>query len=291
MAASNNLIDAVTRFTNADVDAFRRQWNAQIDEKQENPQKQAVFEKTQKYVQNKNLLAGGISVKVQMKYTSLSGDVKERFVVIRRVFKAGKDVLVDAFCLDINAPRLIKMKNILQIVDLQNRTLYSRPEIFFAEVLGIELPKTVTKEPVKQVPTTPAYSFNSSLKNGELKTAIDRTRHEITALLFISAMDGHRHDEELKKVLEYVRKRCPDMSFNDADLMHYLQMNYPDAQSFYFSLERILGKEGWVVKMFLEKLMELIVADGHTDEKEKLFLADFLRILEEEGFELNFKTA
>ena len=67
-------------------------------------------------------------------------------------------------------------------------------------------------------------------------------------------------------------------------------MNYPDTQSFYFSLERIVGNEGWIVKMFLEKLMALIVADGRIDDKEKLFLADFLRVLEEEGFELKFKT-
>ena len=42
--------------------------------------------------------------------------------------------------------------------------------------------------------------------------------------------------------------------------------------------------------MFLEKLLELVVADGKKDEQEKLFLADFFKILEEEGFELNFKT-
>ena len=51
----------------------------------------------------------------------------------------------------------------------------------------------------------------------------------------------------------------------------------------------IVDKEGWVVKMFLEKMLELIVADGIQTEKEKLFIADFLRILEEEGFELNEK--
>ena len=40
MALNENLIDAVTRFTNTDVDTFRREWNAQINEKAETPEKQ-----------------------------------------------------------------------------------------------------------------------------------------------------------------------------------------------------------------------------------------------------------
>ena len=294
MATSNNLMDAVVRFTGTDVDAFRREWNAQIDGSAETPEKQAVFEQAQKNIQSKNLIAGGISAKVLMKYTSLSGEVKNRSVIIRRIFKSGKEMFIDAFCLDINAPRIIKMQNILQIVDEKTKTLYAQPLAFFADVLGVDIgeksEQNTIRQPKPAVCAAPTYAFNSTLKDGELKTAIDRTRHEITALLFVSAMDGDRDPRELQKVVEYVHKRCPDLTFDDAHLMRYLQMNYPDAQSFYFALERILGKEGWVVKMFLEKLLELIVADGRTDEKEKLFLADFLRILQEEGFDLNFKT-
>ena len=288
MATENSLIDAVVRFTNSDVDEFRRQWNAQIDTTAETAQKQAVFEAEQKKVQGKNLLAGGISCRVKIKYTSLSGELKDREVVIRRVFKSGSEILIDALCLDINAPRLIKMDNIVQLTDIQNKTLYTKPELFFDEVLGIEVNQK--QEKAQNNNSAPQYQFNSSLKNGELKTAIDMTRHEITALLFVSGIDGAKDISELKKVIEYVHRRCPNLNFDDAQLMHYLQINYPDTQSFYFALERILGKEGWIVKMFLEKLLELVVADGKKDDREKLFLADFFKILEEEGFELNFKT-
>ena len=288
MASENSLLDAVARFTNTDVDDFRREWNAQIDGKAETEEKQKAFEKEQKKLTGNNLLVGGVSTRVKMKYTSLSGELKEREVVIRRVFKSGKDFLIDALCLDINAPRLIKMSNILQLVDIQTKTLYTKSEVFFDEVLGVELnekPKQVQIQPQNE------YRFNSSLKNGELKTALDMTRHEITALLFVSGLDGDKDIRELQKVVEYVHRRCPNLSFDDAQLLHYLQINYPDTQSFYFSLERILGKEGWIVKMFLEKLLELVVADGKKDEREKLFLADFFKILQEEGFELNFKTS
>ncbi|MBE6449142.1 MAG: hypothetical protein E7013_00370 [Alphaproteobacteria bacterium] len=293
MAVSNELMDAVARFTDADVNAFRKEWNSQAVEKVESPQKQAIFEKVQKKLSGKNLIEGGLSVQVFVKYTSLSGELKQREIIIRRVFKTGKEILIDALCLDINSPRIIKLKNILQLVDIQTKTLYVHPEQFFEDVLGISLfqekkeEQSIQKE--NKMPNM-VSSFSKSLKNGQLKTALDRTRHEITVLSFISDMDGTRDTRELVKIIEYVHKRCPDLDFDDADLMHYLQINRLDVQSFYFSLERILGKEGWVVKMFLEKMLELIVADGIQTEKEKLFIADFLRILEEEGFELNFKN-
>ena len=274
MALNENLIDAVTRFTNTDVDAFRREWNAQIDGKAETPEKQAVFEKTQKKIQAKNLLEGGISARVLMKYTSLSGELKEREVVIRRVFKNGKGFLLDVLCLDINAPRIIKLQNVLQVTDKITNKSYTYKE-FFKDILALNAAKETANSTSKQPSSAPIGE--SSLKDGELKTAIDRTRHEITALLFISAVDGQRDERELQKIIEYVHKRCPDLTFDDSKLLDYLHMNYPDTQSFYFSLERIVGNEGWIVKMFLEKLMALIVADGRIDDKEKLFLAESMR--------------
>lgn len=285
MATSGSLLDAVARFTNADVDVFRREWNSQIDGKAETAEKQALFEKSRKQVLSKNLVAGGISVNVFMKYTSLSGEEKERNVVIRRVFKCGRGFLVDVFCLDLKVPRLIKMQNISRIIDPRTNNSYDY-KTFFRDILGLDIDYHTSVEKTEK-----KTEAKSSLKNGELKTAINMTRHEITALLYMSSVDGDRDERELKKIVEYVHARCPNLTFDDEGLMQYLRMNYPDTQSFYFSLERIIGNEGWIVKMFLEKMMALIVADGRIDEKEELFLADFLRVLEEEGFVLKFKNS
>ena len=297
MTSDTALMDAVARFAGQDVVAFRNEWNAANTPPAETKEKQEVFSHVQKQASPKNLLAGGISVKVKMKYVSLTGEPKDRPVVIRRVFKNGSHIFVDALCLDINAPRLIKLENIKQITDIASENVYVNVPQFFEQVLGIDLsevPLSQQKPVQLQTNEATAQRPQSSTLTGsgsEMKTAIDRARYEITALLYVSAIDGQRDERELQKVIEYVHKRCPDLSFTDDAMMQYLKMNYPDTQSFYYALERILGKEGWVVKMFLEKLMELIVADGKTDEKEKLFLADFLAVLQNEGFELNFKNS
>ena len=277
---NDTLMDAVARFTGADVDAFRREWNAQLPDDEPSEKQDGLSDDA-----NAKLLQGGISARVLIKYVDTTKKAVEREVVLRRAIKSKSDVFIDVFCLDIQAPRLIKLQDIIQIVDIKTKTFYADPVRFLDGVLGLDiLPKNAEKKPQYVATNTQP----SSLLQGELKTAINLTRYEITALLFFAGVDEERHPAELKTIVEYVHSRCPNLTFKDSDLLNYLNMIYPDNQSFYYALERILGQETWIVRMFVEKLMALIKADGKVDEREKLFLADFLRVLEEEGFQLNF---
>ena len=289
MADNEILMNAVARFIDKDVEAFRREWNGR-DTQQETAE--IVSQSTMQM--QKSTEQGGFSVRVLMKYTSVSGEIIERQVVLRRTFKSKNDMFVDALCLDTNRPCLVSLSNIIQIIDVKTKTLYSNPQYFFENVLGLDLSSYSTDnqkmvQSVQSVPQQASPVGQSSLANGELKTAIELTRYEVTGLLFVSGIDGDRDVRELKTVVDYVHSRCPNLNFNDADLMKYLQMFYPDNQSFYFALERIVGQEGWVVRMFVEKLIELVKADGRVDSRESLFLSDFLHALKEEGFDLDFK--
>ena len=287
MSDNEMLMGAVARFVDKDVETFRREWNSAVTRTINERNTAQEVEQIQKSTEQ-----GGFSVRVLMKYSSVSGEIIERQVVLRRTFKNKNDVFVDALCLDINKPCLVNLKNIIQIIDIKTKTLYSKPISFFENVLGLNLPDSTdnqkSEQLVQKTIQQPAPSGQSSLIKGELKTAIDLTRYEVTALLFISGIDGDRDPRELKTIVDYVHARCPNLSFNDDDLMNYLQMFYPDNQSFFFALERILGLESWIVKMFVEKLIALITADRRIDEKERLFLSDFMRVLKEEGFELHF---
>jgi len=279
---NDTLMDAVARFTDEDVNAFRREWNAQF-EQTEAPLPQTA-DNHSKNVHKTALMQGAISARVLMRYLSSSSQSEERQVIVRRVIKTAKDIFVDVFCLDISAPRLVKLDNIVQIVDINTKTMYPNPRNFFENVLEVDL----ADKPV-QAPVPKANQGQSSLQKGELKTAIDLTRYEITALLFCSGVDGNRDAAELRSVVDYVHARCPNLSFHDADLLQYLRMIYPDNQSFYDALEKILQKEAWVIQMFVEKLISLIKADGKIEQREKEFLSEFISILKEEGVDLNFE--
>ena len=239
-----------------------------------------------KHLQSKNVLASGISVLAEVDYTSLSGNAQHRDVVIRRVMKSGKDIFIDAFCLGIKAPRLIKMASIQKIKDKKSGQEFTNPAEFFENILGVDMAEKPQKGFDLNSIQTPLQASNSS--RGELKTAIARTRNEITALMFIAGVDDSRDHVEFEQIAQYVHRRCPDLVFKDEDLYQYLNMLYPDQESFYQSMERILGSEGWVVKLFLEHMIHLISSDGKIDEKERIFLAEVMTILKNEGFVIKF---
>ena len=273
MSTSAQLLETIARFTGEDVTAFRQSLDTSKPKAQEVAQ----------HLKSQNVLATGISVAAEIEYNSLSGHHQDRHVIIRRVLKSNNEFFVDAFCQEIKAPRLIKLSSILKITDKTGK-VYENAFDFFENVLGIKLQKSTETIPS----SAPQYQLSSSMEKGEMKTAIDRTRNELTALLFVAAMDGHKDRVEYDKMAQYVHKRCPDLTFNNDDLIQYLTLINPDTQSFYLSLEKILGMDGWVVKMFLEALMTMIMSDGEVHEKEKLFLAELFRILEEEGFKIEF---
>ncbi len=275
METADTLLKAIARLTGEDVNALETARQQPVS----NPE-------VQKHLNSKNVLASGVSVLAEVDYTSLSGNPQHRDIVIRRVMKSGQEIFIDAFCLGIKAPRLIKMSAVQKIKDKKNDKEYDNPADFFADVLGIDLDEK----------TAPAFDLNAiqsplqakTASTGELKTAISRTRNEITVLMFIAGVDGNRDHVEFKQIAEYVHRRCPDLNFKDEDLYRYLNLLYPDRESFYQSMERILGKEGWVVKLSLEHMIHLINSDGKIDEKERFFLAEVMTVLKNEGFVIKF---
>lgn len=276
METADSLLKAIAHLTGENLEDLEKEHSTPVA----NPE-------IQKHLKSKNILASGISVLAEVDYTSLSGKKQHRDIVIRRVIRSGKDIFMDAFCLEIKAPRLIKISNIQKIKDKKSSKEYDNPFDFLENQLGIELEEKKSSSSFDLNSIQSPLQASSSSK-GELKTAIARTRNEITALMFIAGVDGKRQQEEFSQIAQYVHRRCPDLVFKDEDLYQYLMMLYPDQESFYQSMERILGNEGWVVKLFLEHLIHLISSDGTIDEKERIFLAEIMTILKNEGFLIKF---
>ena len=258
---------------------------------------------------SKTVLAKGVSALVQMEYTSLSGNHKDREVVIRRVVKGRSGTFLDVFCLDIQEPRLVKIQSVSKIYDINTDEEHTDVVAYLRDFLGIEVPtraKEETPEPIVQqekVAPTPVSSFSVPAPAPKampkqtvptdplsgLKEAVALTRHELTAMVFMSAVDGERDTSEYDEIIKYVHTRCPHLSFSDELLVNYLNRLYPDEESFYQAFEVIIEKEGSVLSLFLETLIHLVYADGVIDENERNFLESIFAILSMEGYNIQYK--
>ncbi|MDY6408065.1 MAG: hypothetical protein SPL08_05150 [Pseudomonadota bacterium] len=216
----------------------------------------------------------GISLLVSIKYKSLSDHLKERDILIRRVIKNKNDLYLDGIAMDIRAPRLIKVSCIIEVHDITSGRVYQNPLDFIENRLGI------------------AVSGNHSQKqtNNDFPQVISRTAHEMTVLMYLVAIDGHREKSERETVFRYIKSRTQDLVYPDSELNDYLIALAPDTESFTIALQEVLKKEKSVVQHFVETILDIIMVDGHIDPRERNFLIRLMSVLEQEGYEITLPS-
>lgn len=223
-----------------------------------------------------NIIADAISVKAEIQYTSLSGKDKQREVIIRRLLRSGSHLFMDALCVEINEPRLIKVDQISRIEDKGTHRVYTDPLVFIEQRLKIRL-ESATQP-------TAAESLND-----ELMTAIHLARAEITALMFFARADRKLLPEEVDTVIDYVHHRCQHLTFQDKDLRSYLMGLTPDPASFNAAIHAIVKQDSWILQMFIESMMSLIAKDLTITPEESELAQQVIALAEKEGYEIEYE--
>lgn len=220
--------------------------------------------------QNAHETRVGVSMLVGITYKSTDGTIKERDFLIRRVVHVKNDVYIDGLAVDIKAPRLIKVSHIVKIDDIGTGRKYDNPYKFLQDKLGVGVEDTILPE-----------------KLPEFAKVIERMHNEITVLMYVVAIDGIREKVERGVIANYVRAQTPDLTYTDTELDEYLISIAPDATSAGMAFQRILVKDKAVLQPFVEALINVIMANGTADEKERIFLAKVLDLLEKRGFQFD----
>jgi len=228
-----------------------------------------------------NELNSGISVLVSMSYQSISGNKKDRDILIRRVIHSQGAYYIDGVAMDIRAPRLIKVANISSIRDIGSGKVYTDPYAFLRERLGVSVASPHTSETLAGMPTL------APAKKNEFPKVLERCAHEMTVLMYLVAIDGVRRKSERDRVIRYVQARTTDLQYDVKDLNEYLISLAPDEESFTAALARVLAKDKAVVQPFVETILDVIMADGHVDDKERAFLIRIMDLLEQDGYDID----
>lgn len=233
-----------------------------------------------------NIVADAISVHASVHYTSLSGKDQQREVIIRRLLRSGSHLFMEAFCPIINEPRLIKVDQIISIEDIAAHYVDNDPIHFIEHRLGISLSPAQTQPLEQPQPSPQEKEFEM---NGELFTAMRLTRAEMTALMFFARADRELLPEEVDVVIDYVHRRCPHLTFKDADLKNYLVTLVPDPESFNIAIRQIVQKEPWILQMFIENMMTLIARDQKITPEESELAQQVIALVEKQGFEIEYE--
>ena len=212
----------------------------------------------------------GVSVMVTVGYKSMTGNIKNRDFLIRRIIQSKNDYFLDGLAIDIHAPRLIKVSQISFIQDKVTRQTYSNPYRFLQDILGVHVQGGLLADTMT-----------------DFAKAIQETGHEITVLMYLVAIDGVRSSSERKKVLEYIKRRVPYLNYDESKMNDYLISMAPDDDSFSMAFQRVLKKGIVVIQPLFETVLSIIMADDQIHAKERAFLARLIDLLKQDGYVFN----
>lgn len=232
-----------------------------------NPQMPQMVQDTIKGTREKE---SGYALLANIIYKSISGNEKDRDFLIRRVIHSKNDMFIDGMAMDIRAPRLVKVSEIKQIRDVGTGRIYDNAYKFLQERMGLHVKNEILPEKLNTF--------------GEL---IKRMHNEITVLMYVVALDGIREKSERMAVMKYVKEHTQDLQYTDEELNDYLISVAPDAESAGMAFQRILRKDRQNIQDFISALISVIMSNGKADDKERVFLAKVMDLLETKGFVFN----
>jgi len=240
--------------------------------KEQEPTSQNLPKTVAEHLGSKDERGIGISMLVSMSYKSLSGNVKNRDILIRRLVQSRGEFFINGLAMDIKAPRLIKVKDISEIRDVIMGKVYTNPVEFIENRLGIPLVSDAQK----------AKSVQS-----DFQKVIERTGPAMTVLMYLSGIDGVRRPAERQKIMDHVRSRTQDLNYSDEELNEYLISLAPDLESFKMALQQVLSKDKDVIQKVVQSMLSVITIDNKIDDRERAFISRIISLLEQEGFEFN----
>lgn len=213
-------------------------------------------------------IATALSVALGFIYWDEDGQMIDRIITVRRLFARGGDILIDAFCHDVSAPRLIPFSKGIRLYQLQTMTACENPrEFLLYHVAGL--------------------IGGSHFDSAGFAQALSVVRYDLAALAFVAKADFNKSDEEKELMLSYILQRCPTIDFDEKEMLDYISMLVPDEQSFFEAIEIVVKQPHDIVFLFVHTFLQMLLSDGVLHENERDLLAELLYLLQLEGVELH----
>ncbi len=214
------------------------------------------------------VIASALSVAVGFAYRDDDDGFVDRIITVRRLIRRRGDILIDAFCHDIAAPRLIPFSRGVKLYDLRTMTAVDDPRGFLLRVVA-------------------GVSGKKDGNDAGFIAALSVVRYDLAALAFAARADFGKSDEENRIMLAYVMQRCPTIDFDESEMLRYIAMLVPDEQSYFEAIETVVGQPRNVVSLFAHTFLQMVLSDGVLHENERELLAELLCLLRARGMDLN----
>lgn len=193
-------------------------------------------------------------------------------VAIRNVWEKDNGTFFDIYVHRLKKSFVFDSVFIKEIVDLNNNVKYQSIPSFINDY------KTSLNDDFEDI--------NSKVKKNE-NSILNRIRNDLILLVFMADAWGYDGNIKDKIIYDYVVKEvAAAKSFSKQFISNYVSMLQPETKDFYEALMSIKSKSPKQAERLLNEIIKICRVDGQMHYKERMYLADIIYILRENGLKI-----
>lgn len=203
----------------------------------------------------------------------LKGDrIYAENVAIRNIWEKDDGVFFDMYVHRLKKSFVFDAVFIKEIVDLNSNIAYKSIEDF---IYAYKIPHDETEE-------------NDYLRTTKSESMVlDRIRNDLVMLIFMADTWGKDIRIKDKIIYDYILKEVTAaQNFSQQYITSYISKIQPEAEDFYEALKSLKSKSPKQAEKLLKEIVKICRADGEMHYNERMYLADIIYILRENGLKI-----
>ena len=200
-------------------------------------------------------------------------DVREENVALKNIWDHGGNIMLNLYFYRDKSSKVIDSAYIKDIFDLSTEKLYTSCSVLLRDFNEFKAETTENKATVTK--KTPV--------NLEL---LEVLKDDITILLYIAKCIDYFSEIKKKTILQYIEQHHPHpQSLSKNYVESCLKALQPTTEEFYQAADNLNQKTPEEAEELVQAAVKICIGDGFLAYNEKIYLAELLQILREQGVE------
>lgn len=205
-------------------------------------------------------------------YLIKSGKLYAEDVAIRNMWEKDDGIFFDIYVHRLKKSFVFDSVFIKEVIDLNSNIKYPNIDAFISEY------NNYVNEDAENICQNPIKSENSVL---------DRVRNDLILLVFMADAWGREGKIKDKIIQDYiVNEVIAAKNFSQHFIANYISKLQPEADDFYEALKSIKSKTPKQAERLLREIVKICRVDGQMHYKERMYLADIIYSLRENGLKI-----
>ena len=194
-------------------------------------------------------------------------------VAIRNIWEKDDGIFLDLYVHRLKKSFVFDSVFIKEIIDLNNNVKYNSIEHFISDYRF--------SSDSDDTDYTPSVKSENSI--------LDRIRNDLIMLIFMADAWGLEGEGRIKDKIIYdyiLNEVAAAQNFSKQFLANYVSKIQPESADFYEALKSIKSKSPKQAEKLLKEIIKICRVDGQMHYKERMYLADIIYTLRENGLKI-----